>query len=122
VQTYEWDYRATPRGNTISKREEKPEINPLLENYGLKVSEDILMDENSVTLNVQGGGDLMSQLVGQPFKLPMHILITHESMDQETAITNRLSAVFYLWGTHIELNEPKLKELGLTYKPLMFYQ
>ncbi len=120
VQTYEWDYRATPRGNTISKREEKPEINPLLENYGLKVSEDILMDENSVTLNVQGGGDLMSQLVGQPFKLPMHILITHESMDQETAITNRLSAVFYLWGTHIELNEPKLKELGLTYKPLMF--
>mgnify|MGYP001017255870 CR=1 FL=1 len=120
VQTYEWDYRATPRGNSISKREEKPEINPLLENYGLKVSEDILMDENSVTLNVQGGGDLMSQLVGQPFRLPMHILVTHESMDQETAITNRLSAVFYLWGTHIELNEPKLKELGLTYKPLMF--
>ncbi|HOQ31618.1 MAG TPA: Gldg family protein [Candidatus Hydrogenedens sp.] len=120
VQTYEWDYRATPRGNTVSKREEKPEINPLLENYGLKVSEDILMDENSVTLNVQGGGDLMSQLVGQPFRLPMHILVTHESMDQETSITNRLSAVFYLWGTHLELNEQKLKELGLTYKPLMF--
>lgn len=120
VQTYEWDYRATPRGNTVSKREEKPEINSLLESYGLKVSEDILMDENSVTLNVQGGGDLMSQLVGQPFRLPMHILVTHESMDQETSITNRLSAVFYLWGTHLELNEQKLKELGLTYKPLMF--
>ncbi len=120
VQNYEWEYRATPRGNTVSKREEKPEINPLIESYGLKVSEDILMDENSVTLNVQGGGDLLSQLVGQPFKLPMHILVTHESMDQETSITNRLPAVFYLWGTHIELNEQKLKELGFTYKPLMF--
>lgn len=120
VQTYEWQYQATARGNIISKREERPEINPLLEAYGLKVSEDILMDENSVTLNVQGGGDLLSQLIGQPFKLPMHILVTHESMDQETSITNRLSAVFYLWGTHIEVNEQKMKDLGLTWKPLMF--
>ncbi len=120
VQTYEWEYRATPRGNVVSKREERPEINPLLENYGLKVSEDILMDENCITLNVQGGGDLFSALVGQPFRLPMHILVTHESMDQETSITNRLSAVFYLWGTHIDINEAKMKELGLKYKPLMF--
>jgi ABC-type uncharacterized transport system involved in gliding motility auxiliary subunit len=119
VQTYEWDYRATPRGNTVTKREEKPEINQLLENYGLKVSDEILMDENAVTLTVQGGGGGLQALMGQPFKLPMHILVNNNSMDKDTSITSRLSSIFYLWGTPLDLKEDKLKELGLNGKVLM---
>src|SRR5690606_10841650 len=73
VQQYQWDYRATPRGNSVSKREENPEVNPLLEQYGLGVSTDILMDENVVALTVQGGGSSLMDILrgGQPFKLPM---------------------------------------------------
>lgn len=118
VQTYEWDYRATPRGTNVTKREEKPEVNQLLESYGLKVGDEILMDENAVTLTVQGGGGLQA-LMGQPFKLPMHILVNFNSMDKDTSITNRLSSIFYLWGTPLDLNQDKLKELNLNAKVLM---
>ena len=43
VQNYEWDYRPTRSGISITKREEKPKVNDLLKNFGLTVSEDVLM-------------------------------------------------------------------------------
>lgn len=120
VQQYQWDYRATPQGNTVSRREEKPEVNPLLEFYGLKVSDEILMDVNAVPLRVQSGNTLQDMLQGgQPFDLPMHILVHNTSMDQSTSISNRLSAIFYLWGTALELEQDKLDELGLQARVVM---
>ncbi len=120
VQQYQWDYRATPQGNTVSRREEKPEVNPLLEHYGLKVSDEILMDVNAVPLRVQSGNTLQDLLRGgQPFDLPMHILVHNEAMDQDVSITNRLSAIFYLWGTALELDQDKLDELGLQARVIM---
>jgi len=120
VQNYEWDYQATRDGNRISRRDEKPQVNELLEKYGLKVSEDILMDVNSVTLTVQSqAGGLIGALMGQPFNLPTHILVNNTSMNQNTSITNRLAAILYLWGTALDINQEKTKELGLEYEVLM---
>ena len=121
VQQYEWDYQATREGNRVSRRDENPQINQLLENYGLGVSRDVLMDVNSVTLTVQSqGGGLFSALMGQPFDLPTHILINNTSMNQETSITNRLAAILYLWGTALELDADTLAELGLDVETLMY--
>lgn len=120
VQQYEWDYQATREGNRVSRRDENPEVNPLLEKYGLGISKDVLMDVNHVTLNVQSqAGGLLGALLGQPFNLPTHILVNNTTMNQETSITNRLGAVLYLWGTAVEINEEKLKELGLNAQVLM---
>ncbi len=120
AQQYEWDYQATREGNRVSRREENPQINALLENYGLAVSEDVLMDVNSVTLTVQSqSGGLFGALMGQPFDLPTHILINNTTMNQDTSITNRLSAILYLWGTAVEMNQEKLDELGLETETLM---
>jgi len=120
VQNYEWEYQATRDGNRISRRDEKPQVNELLEKYGLKVSEDILMDVNSVTLTVQSqSGGLLGALMGQPFNLPTHILVNNTSMNQNTSITNRLAAILYLWGTALDINQEKLKELGLESEVLM---
>lgn len=120
VQNYTWDYRPTAQGINISRREEKPEIDPLLENYGLAVSSDVLMDVNNVPLNIRGGGDNpLAALMGQPVKLPMHMLIGNGTMASDTAITSRLSNIFYLWGTALDLKEDKLKELGLNSKVVM---
>ncbi len=121
VQQYEWDYQATREGNRVSRRDENPQINPLLEHYGLGVSTDVLMDVNSVTLTVQSqGGGFMGALMGQPFDLPTHILINNTTMNQETSITNRLSAILYLWGTALNLDEARLEELGLDAEVLMY--
>lgn len=120
VQNYTWDYRSTAQGINISRREEKPEVNALLESYGLGVSDDVLMDVNNVPLTIRGGGDNpLAALMGQPVKLPMHILVGNSSMASDTAITSRLSNIFYLWGTGLDLKEDKLKELGLSHKVVM---
>jgi len=121
VQTYEWEYRPTRTGTSVSRREEKPGVNELLAAYGLGVSEDILMDRNRVPLTIQGGGNSIQDLLrgGQTVNLPMHVMVNNSSMDAETSITGRLSSIFYLWGTALDLDEEKLDELGLEHKVIM---
>jgi len=120
VQNYEWDYRPTRRGTTLSRRDEKPAVNELLEHYGLAVSEEVLMDVNHVPLTMQSNS-LASMLGGgQTVNLPLHIVVNNTSMDQQTAVTNRLSSIFYLWGSALELDEDKLKQLELDAKPVMW--
>lgn len=121
VQNYEWDYQPTARGLSVNKREENPGINELLEKYGLGVSKDILMDTNKVPLSIQAGGNSLQDLLRGPqqINLPMHILVNSSSMAQDTAITNRLSSIFYLWGTALDINEEKLKEHSLEAKVVM---
>jgi len=110
VQTYEWNYQPTAQGLSVTSREEKPQINELLEAYGLKVSEDILMDVNKVPLTVNGGGNGLQALMGggQQVNLPMQMLVNNTSMDQKTSITSRLPEIFYLWGTAVSLDKDKL--------------
>ncbi|HOZ49385.1 MAG TPA: Gldg family protein [Candidatus Hydrogenedentes bacterium] len=122
VQNYEWDYRPTRRGTTLSRRDEKPEINALLEHYGITVSEDILMDKNHVPLTVQGGSNDLASLLGmgQTVNLPIHIIVNNTSMDQSTSVTNRLSSIFYLWGSPLTVDEDKVKQSGLEVKPVMW--
>jgi len=121
VQNYQWDYRPTPQGLTVSRRDENPGVNELLENFGLGVSTDILMDVNKVPLSIQSGGNTLQDLLRGPqqLNLPMHILVNNSSMAEDTAITNRLSSLFYLWGTALEIDEGKLGEHGLNAKVIM---
>ncbi|HUW59857.1 MAG TPA: Gldg family protein [Candidatus Bathyarchaeia archaeon] len=121
VQQYEWDYQLTRQGSVTNKREEKPEINQLLEAYGLQVSDEILMDVNSLPLTVMSSNNPLAAMLGQgqTVNLPTHIRVNNSSMDQETSITSRLSTVFYLWGSPLSINEETLGKHGLESKVLM---
>lgn len=119
VQNYEWDYRPTREGTSVSRRDEKPNVNPLLDYYGLGVAEDALMDVNSVPMTMSSGSlaDLLGG--GQTINQPTHVLVNSTSMAQDVAITNRLESVFYLWGSPLKIDEEKLKKLNLTAKVVM---
>lgn len=119
VQNYEWDYRPSGEGIRMTRRDEKPQINELLKEYGIEVAEELLMDVNHVPLTIQGGGNSLAALLGQPFDSPMHLLINNSSMDENTSITSRLSSVFYLWGSPLKIDNDKMKQLGLTAQTLM---
>ncbi len=121
VQSYEWEYRATRQGMTLNRREETPQVNELLSAYGMSVDEDILMDVNQVPLRVQTSNDPLASMLGggMDVTLPMHMLIKNDSMASDTAITGRLSAVFYLWGTALLLDEAKLAENGIDVQTLI---
>ncbi|HOE65927.1 MAG TPA: Gldg family protein [Candidatus Hydrogenedentes bacterium] len=120
VQNYYWDYQTTRSGLNLMKQEQQPDINPLLEKYGLGINDDILMDKNKLPLTVQSrGGSLQEMLMGQTVNIPIQMLVTSSSMDPETSITNRLANVFYIWGSALKLNEEDLKKHGLTAKVVM---
>lgn len=121
VQTYEWSYQGSSRGTQINSREENPNMNPLLELYGLGVSEEILMDANNVPLTMQAANNPLAGVLGmgQQVRLPMHMLINNDMMDDDTAITSRLNAIFYLWGTALNIDDAKLSELDLDSKVLI---
>lgn len=120
VQEYVWDYRPSRNGMQVSRRSENPEVNSLLESFGVTVSDKVLMDKNTVPLNMQTGNSLQDMLSGgMTVNLPMQILVANDSMATDTAITNRLSNVFYLWGTALNVDQAKLDGAGLKLKTLM---
>lgn len=120
VQKYEWNYQIAGNRRSIIRRDENPQVNPLLDHYGLKVGEDILMDVNTVPLTVQMSSSPLSSLMGTTVNYPIQILVNNSEMNQETSITSRLSSVFYLWGTALKLDESKLSENGLKVGQLMW--
>ncbi len=121
VQNYEWDYRTTQDGIVVTRRDEQPGINELLENYGLGIDPDILMDNNHVAMTIRSSANPLAGLFGggQTVNLPMHILVSNNSMDEETSITNRLSTIFYLWGSALNIDEDELKQHGLESRTIM---
>jgi ABC-type transport system involved in multi-copper enzyme maturation permease subunit len=121
VQKYIWDYQVRNRRVEIDCREEKPRISDLLDAYGLSVSDRILMDENHSPLTMADGSNPLAQLLGQgiTLNLPIQIVLGPESMNQNVSITSRLSNLFYLWGSPLEIDEKKLEENGLKVTTLM---
>ncbi|MCC6491047.1 MAG: Gldg family protein, partial [Candidatus Hydrogenedentes bacterium] len=121
VQTYNWDYRTTETGRlSLTKQEQNPQINELLEKYGLGVSKDILMDVNQVSLTIRSNANPLAALLGggETIKLPMQMLINNTTMEKESPITNRLPAIFYLWGTALDLKPDELAKYGLDAKTI----
>ncbi len=119
VQEYAWDYQTTQTGRlNLTKQDQNPQINDLLQKYGLGVSKDILMDVNQVALTIRSNSNPLAALMGggDTIKLPMQMLINNETMNPDSPITNRLPAIFYLWGTAVELDNDALAKDGLDAK------
>ncbi len=120
VQNATYDYRPTRDGLSVNAQEENPGVNELLEEYGITVKEDVLMDVNTVPLNISSGNQLADMLgMGQPVNLATHIMLTNTQMAEDVSITNRLSNVFYLWGSALELDQEQLDTHGLEAQVLM---
>ncbi|MCL4215995.1 MAG: Gldg family protein, partial [Candidatus Hydrogenedentes bacterium] len=52
VQNYEWNYQINRDRLNVNKTDENPQVNDLLENYGVKVADEVLMDVNHVALTI----------------------------------------------------------------------
>lgn len=118
VQNHTFDYRPGGREETFSvvPQDLNPQVNELLEKYGVTVDKQFLMDESHAILSVPSerslGGFIRVQ-VSSPIKIPTHIVVKDQNMNRDVSITNRLDQILYLWGTKLDINEDKLRELGL---------
>jgi len=113
AQGYEYDYSPTRRGVSIIPRKNNLGLNQLIENYGVKISDDLLMDEKQEVLSISGGRSFGPFAMSTPVKAPMHVTVDQESMNQDVSITGRLSSLFYLWGSALELDKDKILKNNL---------
>jgi len=120
IQKYLWDYRVQQRQLNMRVQEENPNINPLIQEYGLAVSDDVLMDANNVPLSISTGNALQDMLGGgQPIDSATHMLINADSMNANMSITSRLNTVFYLWGSPLDIDQSTIDTLELESNILM---
>jgi len=114
VQQYLYQYMSFgPQGIRVNIVDRKPEINPLLKEWGLGISDKMLMDTQADVVNLSGGTLLGIFEVSSPVKLPIQIKINSEQMNKDLSIASRLSTLFYLWGSALTIDSAKLKELNL---------
>ncbi len=119
VQNYEYDYRPMGRSLTLMPLAKTPGINALIKQWGLRVSKKILIDEQHETINMSGGARLGPFDIPVPVKLPIQILIPPSGMNADFSITSRLSSLFYLWGTALEIDTQKAAAQGLKVTTLL---
>jgi ABC-type uncharacterized transport system involved in gliding motility auxiliary subunit len=113
VQSYAQNFQRGSRSLVASSQSVGHGMNELLEQYGVKVSEDFLLDRRHETLSIQAGESMGPFRRSTPIKLPMQILLTERSANKDVSISSQLSTLFYLWGTALDLDENKLKDNGL---------
>ena len=106
LQQYRWNYSVVRQAISISKEDQKPEVNPWLSQYGIELDPTILMDVNHQSLTVREADNLMSALTGGgvTLNLPLHIMISQDTMNRKVSITSNLSPLFYLWGSALKLH------------------
>lgn len=119
IQENEFDYSSFgPQGIRVRSRDINPQINQLIENWGLKVNKDFLMDTQIDVVSLTGGKLYGVFEISSPVKLPVQLKIVSEQMNPEISITSRLSILLYLWGSAIDMDIEKLKEMGLAARVL----
>lgn len=123
VQKYTFDYRPVGRrGISVTPQEVKPQINEMIEHYGLTVDDQFLMDKSNAMLSVpteQTLGGFIRMQVSTPVKVPTQIVAIDQYMNHDVSISNRLDSVLYLWGTRLNISQDKMTELALKHTVLM---
>ncbi len=120
LQQYEFQYTPSGRGelDVVPERQEH-EMGSLLQAWGLGVDERALLDANQEMISVTGRMRMGPFEMSVPVKLPIHIRVDQDGMNQGLSITSRLSTLLYLWGSALRVDEKQLASLGLTARVLL---
>ena len=108
-----------PAGVEITARSLSLDINKLIEKWGVKFSDKMLMDENSQIINISTGQNVGPFAVSMPVKIPNQILITDDAMNMTMPYMSRLPSLFYLWGSALDTADDIIKQSKLK-KTVMF--
>jgi ABC-type uncharacterized transport system involved in gliding motility auxiliary subunit len=121
AQASVYDYQPGSRGGySISVRPQTLGINDLLNEYGLRIDDRLLMDAQMATLAIprtQNIGGLRFQ-VSEPVQAPMQIRVLGESLDRDLPFTAGVPELLYLWGNQIVVDEQGILTKNLTAKTL----
>lgn len=121
VQKHVYNYTPSRQGGfNISARALQPGIDPLLDSWGVTVSDQLFMDTNNEVLAIPSTRNLggMRLQVSEPVQAPMQIKVTADQLNDEVSIANGVGDLLYLWGTYLELDLEQLVEAEIRNTPL----
>ena len=112
-----YDYQPGSRGGySISVRPQTLGINDLLNEFGLRIDDRLLMDAQMATLAIprtQNIGGLRFQ-VSEPVQAPMQIRVLGESIDRDLPFTAGVPELLYLWGNQVIVDDEGMVTKNLT--------
>ncbi len=121
VQNFEFDYNPSRTGGfDISARPQQTGMDPLLSAYGVRVGSGVFMDQSLETLSIprtQNIGGLRLQM-SEPVQAPIQIRVAGDQFNSDSAISDRLGEVLYLWGSRLVIDEVSLDAAGIEYTEL----
>ncbi|MCX5696007.1 MAG: Gldg family protein [Candidatus Omnitrophica bacterium] len=95
------------------------DINRLIQKWGVSINDKMLMDEDNQVISVSSDQNVGPFALAIPVKLPNQIFVRQQLFDNKAAVMNRLSALFYLWGSSLDLSDPVIKQADFK-KTLLF--
>ncbi|MBU1122681.1 MAG: Gldg family protein [Candidatus Omnitrophota bacterium] len=118
VQNYNFDYMPSQTGVSLMPRQLDSGINSLITDWGVSVSENILMDLKHRVLNISvaGFGPFSGSM---PVKLPIQIEVDHTGMNRDVSITSAISSIFYVWGSALNVDGAKIEQDGIAKQILL---
>lgn len=120
VQNYEYQYDPSGAQLRIVGSQNNPQINSLLQQWGLYVDDDILADEQNQVISLAGGAQLGPFALNIPVKTPIQIIVSTDAMNEELSISSQLPPLFYLWGSAVHLDDQFLSEHKISASPLFY--
>ena len=113
AQGYTYTFTREQKGVEAVPEKQNLDINKLIEKWGVKVSEDILFDENSRVISLNSGQSIGPFALEMPVKLPNQIVVSDAMINRSASITKRVPSLIYLWGSGLDMDENTLKAQGL---------
>jgi ABC-type uncharacterized transport system involved in gliding motility auxiliary subunit len=115
AQGFRYDYNSDGRtGVEIVPRQVTHGMNTLLENYGVTISDEMLMDDQFELISIMSNAQMGPFAMQVPVKVPMQIRLTDSSLNKDVSITNRLDSLFYIWGSSLKIDESLLTKNNLS--------
>lgn len=110
-----YSYNSGPEGEMLATpMPQDLSVNELLKTYGLEIEKKTLFDLQSVTMAVSQEREIgiFKALVRIPVNFPMQVQILPPQMNRKLPIIHGLSALLYLWGSPLKLDEKILEKKG----------
>lgn len=121
MQNYVFDYDPSDGQRLrLVATELEPGLNEMLNQWGVGLLDDVLADEQSEVISIQGAAPSGPFSMAIPVKAPIQIMVSTNAMNPEISITSQLSSLFYLWGSALEMKEDVLSAQNLN-ADVLFY-
>lgn len=99
-------------------------LNDLVNNYGFEFDNKMFMDQNTAFIQVpvyntrsMGMFQVREQRL-EPVTKPVMIRVNSETINSKLSISNKISEIFYMYGTRLNINEDRMEGDTLDYKVL----